>query len=383
MSTANIPVTACPPTDLPKPQAEAGLACAALAHALDRHGYAELCTSLSPLRSSDPELSLAFARGQLPNDLEVLAQVFLFGESVHLDRLVPLIGEHTLEQLRSAGFMQLGDDGAIRTAGLIVRQVLGLWYIHERPGPAPQLYYGDDSFALLWRQQVRGVGRCLDLCSGPGLQLLHAVRQGATGVGVEINRFAFALARANAAMNGLEHRAHFLHGSLFEPLAVGERFDHVLANPPLLPIPDETPYPFVGDGGDDGFSITREILLGLPDVLTPTGCAQIIATGLSDGIELGAESSLRSWASAAGLDVVVTVTAQVPHAPGTAAFEGLARSSAGYANQPQDTRAEMSRHLRRHGATHLAGLFIRAQLGRGDVVVNDVSTKKSESLFFR
>lgn len=33
-------------------------------------------------------------------------------------------------------------------------------------------------------------------------------------------------------------------------------------NPPLLPIPDEIPYPFVGDGGQSGLDITLHILKG-------------------------------------------------------------------------------------------------------------------------
>lgn len=33
-------------------------------------------------------------------------------------------------------------------------------------------------------------------------------------------------------------------------------------NHPLLPIPDEIPYPFVGDGGQSGLDITLHILKG-------------------------------------------------------------------------------------------------------------------------
>ncbi len=39
-------------------------------------------------------------------------------------------------------------------------------------------------------------------------------------------------------------------------------FSLVVVNPPLLPIPDEIPYPFVGDGGQSGLDITLHILKG-------------------------------------------------------------------------------------------------------------------------
>ena len=63
------------------------------------------------------------------------------------------------------------------------------------------------------------------------------------------------------------------------------RFDFICANPPLLPIPFNLNYPFVGDGGTDGLSIFRQIMnYGIPH-LSKNG--KIVTLGLSGGSEVG------------------------------------------------------------------------------------------------
>ena len=96
------------------------------------------------------------------------------------------------------------------------------------------IYFGEDSFALAWRQRRLTRGRVLDLCCGPGFQLLEGTRHGACGVGVEINEFAAAIARLNVAINGLDGRTRIVRGDLYSPLPDGGDFDLVVANPPTL-----------------------------------------------------------------------------------------------------------------------------------------------------
>ena len=371
------------PEPRPRSLSIAGGACRALADAVARAGYGELTTSVSPLVASDTTTALWHAHGQLPDELATLADLFAFGRAVPKTDVERVLGSGLVSELQSVSILRSPAEDRLATCGLALRLVHGLWYLHELPGPSPQMYYGDDSFALMWRQAVHR-GRTLDLCSGPGIQLLHAVRQGGSGVGVEANRFASSLARINAEMNGLESRVELVVGDLYEPLAADERFDAVLANPPLLPLPEDLPYAFVGHGGEDGFALTWRILEGLPNVLHPTGLARVVATGLSDGIELCVEPRLTELAVRTGLDIVVTIAAHVHYHPGAPFFEGLAKSaSAGAGTDLEPTRAALTAHLERHHASHLAGCSIVAMPGRGACIVHDISAANSASFFFR
>ena len=62
---------------------------------------------------------------------------------------------------------------------------------------------------------------------------------------VEINPFVVDLCKKNTAINSLDDETGVLEGSLYSPLRDDTCFSLVVVNPPLLPIPDEIPYPFV------------------------------------------------------------------------------------------------------------------------------------------
>ena len=56
----------------------------------------------------------------------------------------------------------------------------------------------------------------IDLGSGDGRNVIAAARRGAQALGVEFDPGLVALARRNAAAAGLEHRARFLEGDMYE-----------------------------------------------------------------------------------------------------------------------------------------------------------------------
>jgi methylase of polypeptide subunit release factors len=75
----------------------------------------------------------------------------------------------------------------------------------------------------------------LDLFSGSGYQGLLAAKAGAASVVcVDISPTATRCAANNAVRNGVSDRLSALTGSLFDPVGA-ERFDVIIANPPLLP----------------------------------------------------------------------------------------------------------------------------------------------------
>ena len=57
--------------------------------------------------------------------------------------------------------------------------------------------------------------------------------------------FVVDLCKKNTAINSLDDETRVLEGSLYSPLRDDSCFSLVVVNPPLLPIPDEIPYPFV------------------------------------------------------------------------------------------------------------------------------------------
>jgi len=77
--------------------------------------------------------------------------------------------------------------------------------------------------------------RILDLCTGSGVIAVSLAREypAAQVVATEVSSAAAALARRNAARNGVAERVDVRDGDLFAPVR-GERFDVIAANPPYI-----------------------------------------------------------------------------------------------------------------------------------------------------
>lgn len=130
--------------------------------------------------------------------------------------------------------------------------------------------------------------RVLDLGTGTGCILLALLSElpNATGLGIDIESGAVAVAAANAAALGFAGRAEFRAGDW--TAGVTDRFDLVLANPPYIPdpeIPALEPEVAVYEprralaGGPDGLAAYRRLALEVPCVL---------ASGGQAGFEVGA-----------------------------------------------------------------------------------------------
>jgi release factor glutamine methyltransferase len=154
--------------------------------------------------------------------------------------------------------------------------------------------------------------RVLDLGTGSGcIAVTVAARQKDAGVvAVDVSDEALAVARENAAKNGVADRVEFRRGDLYDAIDGGETFDFILSNPPYIPSADvDTLAPEVRDheprlaldGGPDGFAVFDRILAGAAERLTDGGWLMV---------EIGAdqESAARAKAEAtAGLSLLPTV----------------------------------------------------------------------------
>lgn len=147
----------------------------------------------------------------------------------------------------------------------------------------------------------RGLGeaplRILDLCTGSGcilLSLLHELRN-ADGLGTDLSEEALEAARENAVRLGLQERAAFRQGDLWEPVG-DERFDLIVSNPPYVPtevIPTLEPEVRCGepyaalDGGEDGLVFYRRIIREAAGHLKPSGII-IVESGFDEAPQIAA-----------------------------------------------------------------------------------------------
>lgn len=150
----------------------------------------------------------------------------------------------------------------------------------------------------------------LDLGTGCGCIiiaiLVHA--KTARGIATDLSDEALTVARQNAERHGVLDRLELRTGSWCAPLAAGETFDAVVANPPYveteiiaqLPPEVSTFDPHLAlDGGEDGLAAYRAIAEGISGHLRP-GSALMVEVGHEQGIEVGA---LLSTAGFAGIDI--------------------------------------------------------------------------------
>ena len=173
----------------------------------------------------------------------------------------------------------------------------------------------------------RGLGeaplRILDLCTGSGcilLSLLHELRN-AGGLGTDLSEEALEAARENAVRLGLQERAAFRQGDLWEPVG-DERFDLIVSNPPYVPtevIPTLEPEVRCGapyaalDGGEDGLVFYRRIMREAAGHLKPSGII-IVESGFDEAPQIAARMQdqklrgIRTVKDYGGLDRVVLGT---------------------------------------------------------------------------
>jgi len=143
------------------------------------------------------------------------------------------------------------------------------------------------------------VDTALDLGTGCGIQALHASRHARRVVATDISARALDLARLNAALNGVAN-IEFRLGSLFEPVA-GERFDHIVSNPPFVITPrsGDVPAYEYRDGGMVGDQLVETVIRGAAGHLTVGGVAQLLGNWEYRG-DTDAFERIAGWLDAPG-----------------------------------------------------------------------------------
>jgi ribosomal protein L3 glutamine methyltransferase len=132
-----------------------------------------------------------------------------------------------------------------------------------------------------WVMDPYEVTSVLDLCTGSGCLAIIAAHQFPDALvdATDISKEALEVAQINVQAHQLGERLSLLHGSLYDPLPIGSRYDVIISNPPyvnsvsmqILPREYQHEPSLALAGGDDGMDLVRTIIEQAPAHLTEQG----------------------------------------------------------------------------------------------------------------
>jgi SAM-dependent methyltransferase len=263
------------PVTPPGPVAVGGLP-ATLKAALDRAGYAE--PALTAVFGGPPPPIRRLLR-QSPDlgpagPLATFVRLFLLGHAVPADDLRDALQPLAAEDLFASGLLT-GDPTEPRSTVQIM-PFDGLYLAADWPDGEsefePVMGVAASTRALA-KMMIPSTGSALDLGAGCGVLAITAARTAAKVVAVDLNPRAVALARLNAALNGVTN-VDCRAGNLFDPVA-GETFDLIVCNPPFVIAPAAGRMHSQTGRPNDEF--VRSIVRAVPPFLRPGGFCQLVA----------------------------------------------------------------------------------------------------------
>lgn len=269
----------------------------ALRHDLDAAGYTVSALGAlwgdaaeSALHRSEPTPARRALATQPSSALVLLARLFILGDELsadETDRALPTLGP---DGAYRAGLVERTSDGIravvdLRPYSFVDARGAGSWWIASdltemnRGDALPEdhvLGVGGASTTLSGLMLPSPVASVLDLGTGCGIQAMHAARHSTRVIATDISERALDYARFNTALNGIAG-IEFRRGSLYEPVA-GERFDHIVTNPPFVITPRDADVPSYEyrDGGDIGDGLLERVVRDAAAHLTPGGVLQLL-----------------------------------------------------------------------------------------------------------
>lgn len=328
----------------------------ALPSILLRTGYTD---ALAPFGA------LNFRRRDLAARLQHLApRARTMVELWWLERPVPRTAltdtDLAVDALVAAGVL-VEDAGQVR-ALCVALPLFGQVVLLPPPSDPGSVPYGPESLALAVRAGPPRPGRCLDLCTGSGIQALRLASGGSRVVAVEIDEAGSAWARRNVIMCSLEDRVEVRTGDLWD-VAGDEPYDYIVSNPPIGFIPAQLDL-HVHAGGIDGFAISRRILERLPTMLASEGAAQLASGCLGTETSLQVLDELPALFADASMRVALTVTSRHHLIAGDPVFAQLVAMFEASSTPPRPGVPEMlAAHLRSLGKTHFYRYTLVASRG--------------------
>jgi release factor glutamine methyltransferase len=304
--------------------------------------------------------ALGFDLGVLPDDLRTAVRLFSLGEDVGVHSAEALLSRDIVSAMAAVEILETRN-GCVSLRGLRLVRHFGALILCELPAVSSRLYYGNDSLAL-GRLLLRACGRVLDFCAGVGTQAILCALTADSVIAVDREPFVAHVFAVNTFLNGVDDRVELRIGAA-PTLLKGERFDLICCNPPLLPLPEDLPYPPTGHGGPDGLGVTRELLHALPQLLEPNGCCHTIGTLLGDDTGPALEP-LADVAQGAELELLIILPGRCSLEIGEAMPEALARTVSRWSGLPvSEALVRLHTHFAERRARYLYSFLLSARRG--------------------
>jgi SAM-dependent methyltransferase len=271
--------------------------------------YAVHCYELAPRWISK---SLEQTLPRAPAASRDLFRLLYFGEKLRRRRVQELLGDRLLAALEGLGILRREAEDSKWIRARFRLEVIGDTLLWADPSLDPDgVYYSEDSQFLRSMIRPQAGDVCLDLCTGTGVQALRLAPLAARVDAVDLNPAAVRLARINAAFNGWSDRMRVYEGDLWNALPGDATYDHIVCNPPLMPVPDLLEYPLCGHGGPDGLTIVRRILRQLGDRLSARGRLTLIGACTGDETRPAIASEAERWVGP-DADAVLFLSLKIP-----------------------------------------------------------------------
>lgn len=245
--------------------------------------------------------SAARVEAAAPSALKTLLQLLFVGKSVRQAEAARAIPSTGLDILKSFGILRAHPRRPKHVVSpVVVYPLEGLYIASDRwktiDGSPTAKDYVFPAIHTLTHEFLDLLPRdpCdkfLDLCSGTAIAALIAAKSYARHAwAVDITSRAARFGEFNRRLNAVENVTVML-GNLYEPVR-GMKFDRVAVHPPY--VPSLKPRATYADGGQDGESITRAIVRGLPRHFAPGGRFYSVNTGVEREGE-PYEQRVRKW----------------------------------------------------------------------------------------
>jgi HemK-related putative methylase len=336
-----------------------------LRRALDDFGYDPLLRAVRgsyPLTPFPPYQEFRHRLTALPEAERTWYQVLLLGRPLPAERIVAAFGIEMTNDLQEVGLLQ--PRGArLATPGLGLAAFEGNYIASSLDSSYPdgrglrrRAYIGVDSYLVAhFLPRTRRVGSVLDLGCGSGLFSIVMSASAEKVLAVDVDPVSVSVATFNATLNDCR-AMRVLAGDLFAPIG-DERFDLVVANPPMVATPDHLPLSTFADGGRDGMTVMRRILDAVAAHLTKEGRALIYVEGFGDETRPRVMVELERIAARDGFAVEVLILSRMAIGPAAVA---LARGR-------QAPVAEYRRLFHELGGRRYYKLIIRLRRGGSGV----------------
>jgi len=257
------------------------------------------CSFISDARSRVRQMSEVM----IENALDVYIRLFLDGTYLPVATVAGFLTQEVLEAFLTIDLLRT-DPTAPRqcAATVMLYPTKGVYIASDRdsnPDSSPFELPSDTVYPALIKNTQRFLSqlpdvpceRYLEMCGGAGAAaIIAASRKASVSISCDITPRSTHFARFNGLLNGLENFTA-LCGDLYAPIG-DETFDIIVAHPPYVPATGEGM--IYKEGGDDGESITRAIIAGLPKYLRPGGQFQCTCGG-SDRETGTFEERAREW----------------------------------------------------------------------------------------